>query len=44
MDGGGARDLLPKARVVEQEEIYGSDLFESAATQVSTVLREFLRG
>ena len=38
-----ARDLLPKARVVEQAEIFGSDLFESAATQVSTVLREFLR-
>jgi pimeloyl-ACP methyl ester carboxylesterase len=43
MDSGGARELLPKARVVEQGEIYGSDLFESAATQVSTVLREFLR-
>ena len=43
MDGGGARDLLPKARVVEQGEIYGSDLFESAPMQVSTVLREFLR-
>jgi hypothetical protein len=28
---------------VEQPEIYGSDLFESAATPVSTVLREFLR-
>jgi pimeloyl-ACP methyl ester carboxylesterase len=41
--GGAARELLPKARVVEQGEIYGSDLFESAATQVSTVLREFLR-
>ena len=43
MDSGAARELLPKARVVEQPEIYGSDLFESAATQVSTVLREFLR-
>ena len=43
MDSGPARELLPKARVVEQPEIYGSDLFESAATQVSTVLREFLR-
>jgi pimeloyl-ACP methyl ester carboxylesterase len=46
-DGRGtdnARDLLPKARVAEQADIYGSDLFESAATQVSTVLREFLRG
>jgi pimeloyl-ACP methyl ester carboxylesterase len=39
-----ARDLLPKARVAEQADIYGSDLFESAATPVSTVLREFLRG
>jgi pimeloyl-ACP methyl ester carboxylesterase len=38
------RDLLPKARAVEQAEVYGSDLFESAATQVSAVLREFLRG
>jgi pimeloyl-ACP methyl ester carboxylesterase len=38
-----ARDLMPKARAVEQAEIFGSDLFESAATQVSTVLREFLR-
>jgi pimeloyl-ACP methyl ester carboxylesterase len=43
MDSGSARELLPKARMVEQPEIYGSDLFESAATQVSTVLREFLR-
>jgi hypothetical protein len=46
-DGRGmdnARDLLPKARVAEQADIYGSDLFESAATQVSPVLREFLRG
>jgi pimeloyl-ACP methyl ester carboxylesterase len=42
--GERARELLPKARVVEQPEIYGSDLFESAATQVSTLLREFLRG
>lgn len=42
--GDRARELLPKARAVEQAEIYGSDLFESAATQVSTVLREFLRG
>jgi hypothetical protein len=39
-----SRELLPKARSVEQVEIYGSDLFESAATQVSTLLREFLRG
>ncbi len=38
-----ARELLPQARVVEQAEIYGSDLFESAAPQISTVLREFLR-
>ncbi len=37
------RELLPKARVVELAEIYGSDLFESAATPLSTVLREFLR-
>ncbi len=42
-DSGRARELLPKARAVEQADIYGSDLFESAATQVSTVLREFLR-
>jgi pimeloyl-ACP methyl ester carboxylesterase len=42
--GDRARELLPKARAVEQAEIYGSDLFESAASQVSTVLREFLRG
>ncbi len=39
-----ARALLPKARAVERAEIYGSDVFESAATQVSTLLREFLRG
>ncbi len=44
MDSTRARDLLPKARVVEQAEIYGSDLFESAPTQVCAVLREFLRG
>jgi len=43
MDSGRARELLPKARAVEQAEVYGSDLFESAATPVSTVLREFLR-
>ena len=46
-DGRGtdsARELLPKARVAEQADIYGSDLFESAATQVSVTLREFLRG
>ena len=42
--GDRARELLPKARVVEQAEIHGSDLFELAATQVSAVLREFLRG
>lgn len=39
-----ARELLPRARVVEQAQIHGSDLFESAATQVSVALREFLRG
>jgi pimeloyl-ACP methyl ester carboxylesterase len=44
MDGARARELLPRARTVEQPQIYGSDLFESAATQLSTVLREFLRG
>jgi pimeloyl-ACP methyl ester carboxylesterase len=44
LDGARARELLPKARTVEHEQIYGSDLFESAATQLSTVLREFLRG
>jgi pimeloyl-ACP methyl ester carboxylesterase len=43
IDNGRARELLPKARVVEQAEVYGSDLFESAAAPVSTVLREFLR-
>ncbi len=43
LDSGRARELLPKARVVEQAEVYGSDLFESAAAPVSTVLREFLR-
>jgi pimeloyl-ACP methyl ester carboxylesterase len=42
--GDRARELLPKARAVEQAEIYGSDPFESAATQVSAVSREFLRG
>jgi pimeloyl-ACP methyl ester carboxylesterase len=42
--GDRARELLPKARAVEQAEVYGSDLFESAATAVSTLLREFLRG
>jgi pimeloyl-ACP methyl ester carboxylesterase len=42
--GDRARELLPKARAVEQAEVYGSDLFESAATQVSAVSREFLRG
>ncbi|MEJ0006073.1 MAG: alpha/beta fold hydrolase [Steroidobacteraceae bacterium] len=41
--GPAGRDLLSKARAVEQAQIFGSDLFESAATQVSTVLREFLR-
>jgi len=43
LDGARARELLPKARTVEQAEVYGSDLFESAAAQLSTVLREFLR-
>ena len=43
MDSTRARDLLPKARAVEQAEVYGSDLFESAAIPVSAVLREFLR-
>ncbi len=43
MDSGRMRDLMPKARAVEQAEIFGSDLFESAAAQVSGVLREFLR-
>jgi pimeloyl-ACP methyl ester carboxylesterase len=44
LDGARARELLPRARTVEQAQSYGSDLFESAATQLSTVLREFLRG
>jgi hypothetical protein len=43
-DNSRARDLLPKARSVELNEIYGSDLFESAAAEVTPVLREFLRG
>jgi pimeloyl-ACP methyl ester carboxylesterase len=43
-DANRARELLPKARAVEQADIYGSDLFESTAAQVSPVLREFLRG
>jgi pimeloyl-ACP methyl ester carboxylesterase len=48
-DGRGAdrnrvRDLLLRAQTVEQSEIYGSDLFEFAATPLSAVLREFLRG
>jgi pimeloyl-ACP methyl ester carboxylesterase len=48
-EGGGAdsvrvRDLLLRAQAVEQPDIYGSDLFESAATPLSMVLREFLRG
>lgn len=43
IDSARAREMLPKARAVEQADFYGSDLFESAATQVSTVLREFLR-
>ena len=42
--GDRVRELLPKARVVEQADIYGSDLFETAATPVSNLLREFLRG
>jgi pimeloyl-ACP methyl ester carboxylesterase len=44
MDSARVRELLPKARVVEQAEFYGSDLFESVAPQASAVLREFLRG
>lgn len=44
LDGARARELLPKARSVEQAQVYGSDLFESAATELSSVLREFLRG
>jgi pimeloyl-ACP methyl ester carboxylesterase len=43
LDSGRARELLPKARVVEQAEVYGSDLLESAAAALSAVLREFLR-
>jgi pimeloyl-ACP methyl ester carboxylesterase len=43
LDSSRARELLPKARVVEQAEVYGSDLFESAAAPLSAVLREFLR-
>src|SRR5580698_816421 len=44
LDGARARELLPKARSVEHAQVYGSDLFESAATELSSVLREFLRG
>lgn len=44
VDNARVRDLLLRAQVVEQPEIYGSDLFESAAAPLSTVLREFLRG
>jgi pimeloyl-ACP methyl ester carboxylesterase len=44
LDSARARELLPKARSVEQAQVYGSDLFESAATELSSVLREFLRG
>jgi pimeloyl-ACP methyl ester carboxylesterase len=44
VDSARVRDLLLRAQVVEQPEIYGSDLFESAATPLSTALREFLRG
>lgn len=44
LDSARARELLPKARTMEQAQIYGSDLFESAATELSSVLREFLRG
>jgi pimeloyl-ACP methyl ester carboxylesterase len=43
-DSSRARELLPKARAVEQAEMFGTDLFESAAAQVTPVLREFLRG
>jgi hypothetical protein len=43
LDSGRLRALLPKARAVEPAEIFGTDLFESAATQVGGVLREFLR-
>ncbi|HTY92810.1 MAG TPA: alpha/beta fold hydrolase [Steroidobacteraceae bacterium] len=41
--GNAVRDLLPRARVIEVAEMYGSDLFESAATRLSVVLRDFLR-
>ena len=44
VDNARVRDLLLRAQVVEQPDIYGSDLFESAAAPLSTVLREFLRG
>jgi len=44
LDPARARELLPKARSLEQAQIHGSDLFESAAPQLSIVLREFLRG
>jgi hypothetical protein len=44
LDSARARELLPKARSVEHAQVYGSDLFESAATELSSVLREFLRG
>jgi pimeloyl-ACP methyl ester carboxylesterase len=44
LDSARARELLPKARAVEHAQVYGSDLFESAATELSSVLREFLRG
>ncbi len=44
VDSTRARDLLPKARAVELSQAYGSDVFESAANPLSTVLREFLRG
>jgi hypothetical protein len=43
-DSARVRDLLLRAQTVEQPEIYGSDLFEFAATPLSAVLREFLRG
>jgi hypothetical protein len=43
-DSARVRDVLLRAQAVEQPDIYGSDLFESAATPLSTVLREFLRG
>ncbi len=44
VDNARVRDLLLRAQTVEQPEIYGSDLFEFAATPLSAVLREFLRG